>query len=93
MGRRMDAGRFDHLDRRSAHRAAPALERSRPSRVGPDRLGHPGRRRRRDNVGDRLDRLAALDVDEVVIAFDTIDRNEILPVLDRYEKVIAANAG
>ena len=46
-----------------------------------------------DKVGDRLERLAALDVEEVVVAFDTVDRNEILPVLDRYEKVIAANAG
>jgi probable F420-dependent oxidoreductase len=40
----------------------------------------------------RLERLAALAVDEVVVAFDTVEKDEILPVLDRYEKVIAANA-
>ncbi|MGZ4242522.1 MAG: LLM class F420-dependent oxidoreductase [Actinomycetota bacterium] len=41
----------------------------------------------------RLERLAALGVSEVVIAFDTVERDEILAVLDRYEKVIAVNAG
>jgi probable F420-dependent oxidoreductase len=41
----------------------------------------------------RLDRLAALGVDEVVVAFDTVEADEILPALDAYEKVIAANAG
>jgi probable F420-dependent oxidoreductase len=46
-----------------------------------------------ENLGRRLERLAALDVEEVVVAFDTVDRDEILPVLDRYEKVIAENAG
>ena len=93
VGRRMDAGRFDQLDRRPARGAAAAMERSRTVRVGPDRLGHPGRRRRARSSARRLERLAALDVEEVVIAFDTVERDEILPVLDRYEKVIAANAG
>jgi len=37
-----------------------------------------------------LDRLACLDVAEVLISFDTADREEILPVLDRYANVIAA---
>ena len=46
-----------------------------------------------EKLGARLERLAALGVDEVVVAFDTVDEDEILPVLDRYEKVIAANAG
>jgi probable F420-dependent oxidoreductase len=41
----------------------------------------------------RLERLAALGVAEVVVAFDSIEKDEILPVLDRYAKVIAANAG
>jgi len=40
-----------------------------------------------------LQRLHDLGVAEVVIAFDAIEKNEILPVLDRYAKVIAANAG
>jgi probable F420-dependent oxidoreductase len=40
----------------------------------------------------RLERLAALGVAEVVVAFDTVDKDEILPALDAYEKVIAANA-
>jgi probable F420-dependent oxidoreductase len=44
-------------------------------------------------LGARLERLAALAVSEVVVAFCTVERDEILPVLDRYEKVIAANAG
>ena len=46
-----------------------------------------------DKVRTRLDRLAHLGVAEVVVAFDTVEKDEILPVLDRYEKVIAANAG
>ena len=46
-----------------------------------------------NKLGARLERLAALGVDEVVIAFDTDDRDQILPVLDRYEKVIGATAG
>ncbi|HEX9041945.1 MAG TPA: LLM class F420-dependent oxidoreductase [Trebonia sp.] len=37
-----------------------------------------------------LDRLAGLGVAEVLISFNTVDRDEILPVLDRYAKVIAA---
>jgi len=41
----------------------------------------------------RLERLAALGVDEVVIAFDTVEKDDILPALDIYQKVIAANAG
>ena len=45
-----------------------------------------------EKLGARIERLAALDVEEVVVAFDTVERDEILPVLDRYEKVIAANA-
>jgi len=40
----------------------------------------------------RLERLTSLGVAEVVVAFDTVEKDEILPVLDRYEKVIAANA-
>lgn len=39
-----------------------------------------------------LGRLHTMGVDEVVIAFDAIDKDEILPVLDRYAKVLAANA-
>ena len=46
-----------------------------------------------EKLRDRLDRLAALGVDEVVVAFDTVEADEILPALDAYEKVIAANAG
>ena len=46
-----------------------------------------------EKLGARLERLAALAVDEIVVAFETIETDEILPVLDRYEKVIAANAG
>ena len=46
-----------------------------------------------DKLRTRLERLASLAVDEIVVAFDTTDKDEILPVLDRYEKVIAANAG
>ena len=46
-----------------------------------------------EKLAARLERLAAVDVEEVVVAFDTVERDEILPVLDRYEKVIAANAG
>jgi probable F420-dependent oxidoreductase len=46
-----------------------------------------------ERLRGRLDRLAALGVDEVVIAFDTADTDEILPVLDRYERIIAARAG
>jgi hypothetical protein len=37
-----------------------------------------------------LDRLAELGVAEVLISFDAIDEDEILPVLDRYAKVIAS---
>jgi probable F420-dependent oxidoreductase len=37
-----------------------------------------------------LERLEKLGVAEVLISFNTIDRDEILPVLDRYAKVIAA---
>ena len=44
-------------------------------------------------LGARLERLAALAVDQIVVAFDTVARDEILPVLDRYEKVISALAG
>ncbi len=44
-------------------------------------------------LGARLERLAALAVDQIVVAFDTVERDEILPVLDRYEKVISALAG
>ena len=40
-----------------------------------------------------LEQLNALGVAEVVVGFDAIERDEILPVLDRYAKVIAANAG
>jgi probable F420-dependent oxidoreductase len=46
-----------------------------------------------ETFGARLDRLADLGVDQVVVAFDTVERDEILPVLDRYEKVLTANAG
>jgi len=38
-----------------------------------------------------LERLAALGVAEVLISFNTVERDEILPVLDRYAKVIAAS--
>ena len=41
----------------------------------------------------RLERFASLGVAEVVVAFDTIEKDEILPVLDRYEKVIASDVG
>jgi probable F420-dependent oxidoreductase len=46
-------------------------------------------------VGDErlradLDRLHQLGVEEVVVAFDTTERDEVLPVLDRYAKVLAA---
>ena len=37
-----------------------------------------------------LDRLAGLGVAEVLISFNTVEADEILPVLDRYAKVIAA---
>ena len=40
-----------------------------------------------------LERLGALGVAEVVVAFDTIERDEVLPVLDRYATVIAAHVG
>ncbi len=46
-----------------------------------------------DRFRTRLDRLAALDVSEVVIAFDAVDRDEILPVLDRYAKLLTAHVG
>jgi probable F420-dependent oxidoreductase len=46
-----------------------------------------------DKFQTRLDRLASLDVDEVVVAFDTVERDEILPVLDRYAKLLAAHVG
>ena len=46
-----------------------------------------------DKLRARLERLAALDVDEVVVAFDTVEADEILRALDSYEKVIAANVG
>ncbi|WP_007508159.1 TIGR03619 family F420-dependent LLM class oxidoreductase [Pseudofrankia saprophytica] len=46
-----------------------------------------------DRFQARLERLASLGVAEVVVAFDTVDKDEILPVLDRYAKLIAANAG
>ena len=36
-----------------------------------------------------LERLAGLGVAEVLISFNTVDKDEILPVLDRYAKVIA----
>jgi probable F420-dependent oxidoreductase len=39
----------------------------------------------------RLERLSSLGVAEVVVAFDTVEKDEILPVLDRYEKVISSN--
>jgi probable F420-dependent oxidoreductase len=38
-----------------------------------------------------LERLAGLAVAEVLISFNTINKDEILPVLDRYAKVIAAS--
>jgi len=38
-----------------------------------------------------LERLADLGVAEVLISFNAIDKDEILPVLDRYAKVIAAS--
>jgi len=37
-----------------------------------------------------LERLAGLGVAEVLISFNTVDEDAILPVLDRYAKVIAA---
>ena len=37
-----------------------------------------------------LERLAGFGVAEVLISFNTVDKDEILPVLDRYAKVIAA---
>jgi probable F420-dependent oxidoreductase len=46
-----------------------------------------------DDLRSRLDRLGELGVAEVVIAFDTTDKDEILPVLDRCATVIAASAG
>jgi probable F420-dependent oxidoreductase len=46
-----------------------------------------------EDLRRRLERFHALGVAEVVISFDTILKDEILPVLDRYAKVIAANAG
>jgi probable F420-dependent oxidoreductase len=46
-----------------------------------------------DRLQARLERLDSLGVAEVVIAFDTVEKDEVLPVLDRYAKVIAANAG
>ena len=36
-----------------------------------------------------LERLAGLGVAEVLISFNTVDKDEILPVLDRYAKVVA----
>ena len=41
----------------------------------------------------RFDRLTSLGVAEVVVAFDSVEKDEIVPILDRYEKVIASNAG
>jgi len=41
----------------------------------------------------RLERLAALGVDEVVLAFDTVERDDILPALDIYQKIIATYVG
>ena len=38
-----------------------------------------------------LERLAGLGVAEVLVSFNTTDKDEILPVLDRYAKVIAAS--
>ncbi len=46
-----------------------------------------------EKLRTRLERLTALGVDEVVVAFDTAEKDEILPLLDRYAQVIAANAG
>jgi len=46
-----------------------------------------------EKLGTRLERLTALEVDEVVVAFDSVEKDEILPLLDRYAQVIAANAG
>ncbi len=46
-----------------------------------------------DDLRIRLERLSSLGVAEVVIAFDTTVKDEILPVLDRYAKVIEVNAG
>lgn len=37
-----------------------------------------------------LERLAGLGVAEILVSFDTIERDEILPVLDRYAKVLAS---
>ncbi|MGZ4716256.1 MAG: LLM class flavin-dependent oxidoreductase, partial [Acidimicrobiales bacterium] len=45
-----------------------------------------------DDLRVGLERLGALGVAEVVIAFDATDKDEILPVLDRYANVIAVNA-
>jgi probable F420-dependent oxidoreductase len=45
-----------------------------------------------DRFQMRFERLASLGVAEVVIAFDSVDRNEILPVLDRYAKLFALQA-
>ena len=46
-----------------------------------------------EKLRTRIDRLAELGVHEVVVAFDAVTRDEILPMLDRYEKVVAAFAG
>lgn len=43
-----------------------------------------------DDFRADLDRLACLDVAEVLISFNTTDREQILPVLDRYANVVAA---
>jgi probable F420-dependent oxidoreductase len=43
-----------------------------------------------DALRGDLERLAGLGVEEVLISFDTTDKDEILPVLDRYAKVIAS---
>jgi hypothetical protein len=46
-----------------------------------------------DRFSMRFERLASLGVAEVVVAFDSVDGNEILPVLDRYAKLFALHAG
>lgn len=46
-----------------------------------------------EDLRHRLERCHSMGVAEVLVAFDTVERDEILPVLDRYSRVIAANAG
>ena len=94
VGRRLDARRVDHLDRPTGSRSC-AGDGAKPdaSTAGPTVWVIQDVVDDDEKLRARLERLAALDVDEIVVAFDTVERDEILPVLDRYEKVIAANAG